>query len=204
MAITTAYKTGIKKQVVSALKPTFGPTLPDERYRNIYVGLEFPLEQVHYPAILVTYSEGPIRNVGVGHYEFVVDDNLITAKVKHFYFEGSLNFNILALNPTDRDNLSAIVINMLALGKNMPEFLDFWERLETETYVPLRLMTDVIDPGGEQVNEVPWQSEDERLFSNRYSVQVFGEFLSDPDSGDLIEIDTVELFPYEFGTPPPW
>lgn len=64
---------------------------------------------------------------------------------------------------------------------------------------------DRIIPGGEQIGSVPWESEDELQFGNSYSIKVFGEFWSDPESGELVEIGEIDLYPYRPGEQPvPW
>ncbi len=66
-------------------------------------------------------------------------------------------------------------------------------------------LMDRIIPGGEQIGAVPWESEDELQFGNSYSIKVCGEFWSDPESGDLVEIGEIDLYPYRPEDQPiPW
>jgi hypothetical protein len=203
MSLTYDYKVGLKKQIIEALKAIWLHQ-PDSRYNGIYIGLEYPLEQIRYPAIYINYQEGPLRNVGVGHLETQEDDNFVTSQVRHYMFNGTLNFNVLALNPLDRDNLTAVLMNLLALGRNMPEFIDFYNRAENDKYLLVQLNTEVITPSGEQTGTAPWDNPDTIVYGNRYSVPLIGEFYSDPWTGELVEISAVELYPYEEGTPAPW
>lgn len=198
------YKAGLKQQIVDALHMIFNVQLEDERYRNIFVGWEFPLEAVRYPAIYVNYLEGPIHNVGVGNVETGVDDNNVPIQAYHSSFEGTVNFNVLALNPEDRDNLSAVLINMLQFGRIVPSLKPFYDHIENGQSMLLQFNNDVITPSGEQTQPVPWGNQDELIFGNRYSVRVFGDFYSSTTTGDLITISDVELFPYRDDQPPPW
>lgn len=65
-------------------------------------------------------------------------------------------------------------------------------------------LMDRIIPGGEQIGAVPWESEDELQFGNSYSVQIYGEFWSKPESGELILIDQIDLYPYRTGEQEPY
>lgn len=207
MAITYSYKVGLKHQVVEALKSVFNnPNFPDSRYRGIYVGLEYPYlrEELKHGAIFVTYQEGPLQNMGVGHIDMLEDEYGNSKMARHFRFEGRLTFNVLALNPVDRDNISAILLNLLAFAPVLPEFEGFYDQIENAEHIQIALMRDQITPGGEQVGETPWGTEDERMYGNQYSVAVVGEFFSDPHSGDLIEIERVNLYPFTPDQPVPW
>ena len=118
---------------------------------------------------------------------------------KHWIFSGRINFNIITLNPLDRDRLAAAVINAIAFGELPGELNDFWNQLRGTEYVYLQPLTDEITPGGEQVGNVPWGNEDELTFGNSYSIAVFGEFYSRPDTGELIQISEVDIYPYRYG-----
>lgn len=204
--INDDYKTGIKREIVGALRPMFGSTFPYVDLRNqVYVGLEYPMEPVNYPAIYITFNEREIRNIGVGHIEQAVDDNLLPYKVKRWWFEGTINFNIIALNPLDRDRLAAALINILAFHHDGPEeFSAFYDELYDADYVDLTLMTERIIPGGEQVGATPWDSEDELQYGNSYSVAVSGEFTSNASTNDLVQISTIRVSGYTPGEAPPW
>lgn len=85
MAIQTDYKIGLKREIINALKPIFGDTFGYPELRNrVFVGLEYPMKPVQYPAIFVTYQEDEIRNAGVSHIEYDYTENSVFPKaVKH-------------------------------------------------------------------------------------------------------------------------
>lgn len=203
-AITDDYKTGIKREIVNALKVVFGNDFPLPEYRNIYVGLEYPMRPVNYPAIYITFTERELRNIGVGHEEISFDDSGSPFRHKRWWFEGAVHFNVVALNPLDRDKLSAALINVLAFNQDIPEFNVFYNELYDSDYVDLTLMSERIIPGGEQVGAVPWESEDELQYANTYSVNFTGEFTSNPYTGELIQISTIRVSGYNPGEPAPW
>jgi hypothetical protein len=194
--ITTAYKMGLKRQIVHALDPVFGPEFPIPDYRDIYVGLEYPMTNVQYPSILITYSETELRSVGVGYRATDYNETGNRYPYKVFRYQGMVHFNVMALNPLDRDKLSAALVNILAFAEVEDSLVGFVERLRDEKYASLALILDVITPEGEQEGDVPWGNEDEKIFTASYGVPVGGEFTSKPDgTGDLTEIDTIFVDP---------
>ena len=92
---------------------------------------------------------------------------------------------------------------MIAFGEFSPEFKNFWTEIRDQDYVAMAPLMDRIIPGGEQIGAVPWESEDELQFGNSYSIKVFGEFWSKPESGELIMIDQIDLYPYREGEQEP-
>jgi hypothetical protein len=194
------YKIGVKKEIVSALKTAFSDKVK-------YIGLEYPANPVQYPAIFITYVEGPIQNVGVGHIEELEDDYGNTIVAKHSSFTGTVNFNVLGLSPVDRDEVASDLIALLQHGEVIPEYKVFKQELMDADYVSLHLMTDDIAAGGEQVGTLSFGGQDERQYGASYSVQLFGEFYSDAATGDLIRISKVHVWPYTDEPPvfnPPW
>jgi hypothetical protein len=194
----------MKKQIMQAVRSVFNSELPDERYKNILVSLDYPLEETHYPAIFINYAEGPLRNVGVGSVERVFDDNGVPIQARHAEFQGALNFNVLALNPVDRDNLSAVLINILNFGRVVPELKPFFDTAENGQFVQLQMQTEEIQSSGEQTSPVPWGNNDELIYGTRYSVNIYGDFYSDVSTGQLITISNVVVTPYRPDQPVPW
>lgn len=206
MPINTDYAVGIKREIVTALKPLFGDNFPIEALRNrVYVGLEYPYSQVQYPAIYITYQPGTLRNIGVGHIEEGINpDDGTPFMVKHWYFTGTINFNVMALSQSERDQLGSAIVNILSLGETMPEFETFQDNLLNGTYVDLQYLPDIIHPGGDVSDTVPWDNPDERAFGTSYSIDVVGEFYSEPYTGELIEINSIEVHAYRPDQPVPW
>lgn len=198
MEFTYDYPLGVKREVVSSIKPFFTKeNYPDKELAGrINVSLDWPQTQTKYPSIFVTYTEGPIRNMGVGHVEYGFNDNYEGVEYKHYQFNGQFNFNVLALTPLERDRLAAGLVNLLAFDKT------FLEGLNDADYTTLVVNTEVITPRGTNQTPVPWESQDEMIFSQTYSVPVHGEFYSNADTGELIQISAVQAWPYRPGEVP--
>lgn len=205
MSVTFDYPIGVKKEVISAFKPLFGSVYPDAELRDrIKIHLEWPEAREQFPAIYVTYTEGPIETMGVGHVEYDLDENGAPIELFHYKFSGQLNFNILALSPLERDRIAAGLVNLLAFGEAIPAFANFKNEIADGDYVRLVLLTDRITPQGQQSGPVPWGNEDEMIYTQTYSVQLFGEFYSDSTAGTLVRISAVEVYPYRPDENPPF
>ena len=203
--INDDYTIGIKREMVTALQPMFGNDFPIDNLANrVYVGLEYPLTDTRYPAIYLTYNENELRSAGVGHVEDATGPDGTPAQVKHWYFTGSINFNILALSPKERDQLGAALVNILAFGETNDFLNTFRTQLMNSTYVDLQYLQEIIHPGGEQVGNPPWESETDIVFGKQYSIDVLGEFYSNIYTGDLVQIDHVQVHPYTDQGSPWW
>lgn len=200
MSIVTDYKVGLKTEIVRALAPIFGPQYPDPQLRGkVAVTYEYPRVITKFPAIYINYSEGPIQNVGVGHYER--EGDLI--EYKHFKFRGDVNFNVLALTAKDRDLVTAGLLNVLAFSDRQPEFAKFHKEIHDSDWIRIQMLKDEIQPAGETTGPVPWDSPDELIYAARYSVALFGEFYSNPATGQVITISEVNAYPYNYLDPAP-
>ena len=204
--VTFNYTQGFKRAIVSSLKPLFSqPEFPIDDLRNhVYVGLEYPLTDVLFPAIYITFQEQQLRSVGVGHTEELTAEDGAPIRYKHWMFTGSVNFNIMALSPTERDQLSSILINILAFGDMNGWLNQFQQSVFTSSYIYLQYLKEIIHPMGETIGSVPWDSETEMIFSTNYAIDVLGEFYSNIYTGDLIEVEHVDIFPYREGDQPHW
>ncbi len=199
------YKIGTKREIVNALKPIFGDNFPIEDLRNkIYVGLEYPNEAIRYPAIYITYSEESIHNAGIGWTPEVTSVGGDLQQYRHWRFGGKINFNIMALNPLDRDRIASMLINLLAAGDQITAFQPFFDEVHDEDWVAITLQTERIIPGGESTEAAPWGDPDTQVFSVKYSINLLGEFVTDPITGGLIQISGVLVSPYREGRPQPW
>jgi len=200
------YTQGVKRAIVSSLKPLFNdPEFPiDELRGHVYVGLEYPLTEANYPAIYITFQEQQLKNVGLGHYEEGVNEDGSPYFLKHWMFTGSINFNILSTSPEERDKLGSVLVNLLAFGDVDSWLNRFQQHVLQSTYIDLQYLTDIIHPGGEVVGQPPWGSETELVFGVNYAIDVLGEFYSHIFTGDIVTIERVDVYPYRKDQNPHW
>lgn len=203
--LTYEYPLGVKREIISSLRPYFGVDYPDPEWANkIRISAEWPQTAIHFPTIYIAYVEGPIRNAGLGHVEYGYNDNYEPTEVKHYLFDGRINFNVLSLSRQDTDKIAGGLINLLAFSDVIEQFNNFREEMTDEDYVLLVPNFEVITPHGENTAPVPWDNPDEMIYASTYSVPVHGEFYSDVSTGTLIEISSVQAWPYRPGEQPHW
>lgn len=201
--ISYQYKVGVKREIINALRDVFA-VWPDVRLRGkVQVINEYALAEVDYPLVQVKFNETEIRNVGIGHFEVDYDRDGTPRKLLHWMFKGQLSFTVYANSPVDRDMIAVGLLNLLAFGHEIPEFKQFNDEIRDFDFVALQLNTENIHPGGDGAGPAPWGNQDDLLFYTTYSVDVLGEFFTDPRTSDLVQIGTVIAYPYKPGQPRP-
>lgn len=193
--ISYSYKLGIKEEVVNALRLVFGPTYPDSQYASkVMIASEYPGLEVEYPLIVMRFTSNEVKNVGVGHWE--IDPAFPSKEVLHWRFTGSITFTVYALSPLDRDKILSGLTNLFAFGRDIPAFANFQNQVRNQTFVTLVIMSDAFNEGTDSAMPPAWNpTSNELLYSNSMIFQVFGEFFTSPSTGDLVEIDSVNVYP---------
>ena len=200
--ISYAYKIGIKEDIINALRNVMGSSYPDSSLAGkIQVVSEYPIDEVQYPMVVVRFNPSTLKNIGVAHYELSVDSP--GSRLLHWRFDGNISFTVYALSTLDRDKVIVGLLNIFAFGSEIPAFEGFRQQVLNQQFVTMTLMTDFIREGGDQIATPAWDSQNEMIFTDSLTLDVFGEFFTDPTTGDLIEIDQVSMFPYTPGQPVP-
>lgn len=189
------YKVGIKEEIINALRLVFDKdTYPDKTYAGkVYIGSEYPNTEIQYPMIIIRYQPSLLKNIGIAHYELDVDNPL--QKLLHWRFQGSLQFQVNALTPLDRDSIIDGLLTILAFGPEIPSFQNFRYQVMDQTFVTMTLITDDIQESGDSNYNPSWDTNNEMVYVDTLSIQIFGEFFTNPATGDLVEIDQVSIYP---------
>lgn len=217
---TVQYKTHVKTTMVEAMAAVFA-NHPDTILRTkVAVSTALPTTEAEYPAVLVRFYERYLRNMGIGHHEWlpVMDDNgLSTGQVvrfKHYMYSGDVEFAIYALSSFDRDLVADAVVQVLTMGDMEAYSTPFYDRIYTGDYVAhpgaedhfITLSSDTVSGYGESEMIAPWMPEDVLVYQTSYRIPIQGEFYSrTPDIGPVGLVSAVPLYPYapvEGETPP--
>lgn len=192
------YLLGIKRQVIQSLRKVYdNPAFPDTELANkINIELDFPIIQERYPAIYIAYSEQFIQDAGLGHYTLESDSTNTVQLYRHWFFSGNIIFNVMALDPIERDEISNSIMNIFAFGKENSIFKPFRDTIYNEDFVSLQPMLSAVNPSGNQTSPAPWGNNTEFIYINSYSISTFGSFISTKDNGTLIQISKVIPYPY--------
>lgn len=208
---TIRYKTYIKTALVEALRPVF-TNHPDNPLQDTHVTIDFPLDKASYPAVIIRFFEREVKNIGVGHVEFILlDGDSVPSKFKHYIYNGDIEFAVYGLSSLDRDLLADSLVQTLTMGDLTAYTNNFINRI----YFPnasqypdsvwnyVNLNTDRIQGFGETQVPAPWQPEDVLLYQTSYRIGIFGEFYSlPPDTPDAQLITKVDFYPYQEGLEP--
>jgi hypothetical protein len=203
---TIRYKTYVKEALVEALQNVF-IRHPDEILAKVHVGVDFPITEVEYPAIVVRFYERNIYNAGVGHTETFEDPNNLGRyfHYKHYLYKGDIEFAVYALSSYDRDILSDALVQIIAMGDLELYSNEFLKRIYSPdlTEEPsagshfININTDEISGFGESQALAPWMPEDIYVFQTSYRVNVFGELYSrTPAVNSYGLVEKVETYPY--------
>lgn len=194
---TISYKTYLKTAMVEAFRAVFG-NHRDKLLKRTKVGIEFPLDQASYPALIVKFFERDIQNAGIGHVEFI--NHL---PVKHYLYHGDIEFSIKGLSSLDRDLLSDTIVQTLTMGELQSYTNNFFRRIyANEIKYPLaatnfiNINTDQVMGFGETAVPAPWGPEDQLVYETAYRTNVFGEFYSPFPTITPTIIERVDMFPY--------
>jgi hypothetical protein len=206
---TIKYKTYIKTALIEALKPVFQNHV-DAKLQNTKVIIDFPKERQEFPAVIVQFYEREIKNAGVGHEEIFQNEDGKIYKFKHYIYNGDIEFSINALSSLDRDLIADTIVQTIAMGDLSDYTNNFFNRIypPNPEFIPdsaghyININSDKINGLNENTNKVPWQSEDDLIYTTSYRVNVLGEFYSLPSDMPFEYVSKVFLYPYVGGIEP--
>lgn len=205
--LTVRYKTYLKTALVEGLQGVFSNHL-DIALRDVRVTVDFPRTQAAYPAVVIRFYERNVFNAGIGHREIIQDENGDNWIFKHYFYRGDVEFSIYALSSWDRDLISDTLIQTIGMGdlnSYTNRFLArIWPDDDGAVYPDalahfININTDEITGFGENTSQVPWESEDDLIYSTSYRCAVFGEFYNPPPQMPVGLITKVNQYPYIAG-----
>ena len=210
--VTLSYKVYVKRAASEAMAAAF-LNHPDPTVASAKVAIDFTGDDFELPAVIVKMNEEQMPNVGIGHYEWLLDpldgtlgvDGCQFIQYQHRLYKGTIEFDIYGMSSADRDILSDAVVEVLTMEEvSTPgqAFIDrFYDNILSYPYGKWHFATlnfDLIQPSGEQVKIAPWNPEDQLVYNTSYKVPIFGEFYSytppEPSSPGLLE--EVDVYPW--------
>lgn len=192
------YLIALKTLLVTALREAFDQDYPQNDFRGLNIGIEFPVEKQSYPGIWVDYSDtAPLRQAGVSHTERtpLESDPDIFKIGTRFKFEGTASFTLVALSSLERDRLYDEVIRTFAFGLEDTATSHFRVILESNDLIAVNAKFDEIEVGGNaSAPGTPWGS-DEIIYERTVSLDLIGEFIADPVSQTLVPLSQIIITP---------
>jgi hypothetical protein len=220
-----SYKTYLKRALVEAFREVFQDHYdPRLRFRKdditthnrgTKVTIDFPNTMAMYPTVVVRFFERSLKNLGVGHREFLTNrDTGRVEEYKHYMYTGDAELAIFALSSYDRDLVSDSVVQVLTMGDLELYTNQFFERIyDTRTDIRpealdhfVNINTDEIQGFGESQVATPWGEEDTVVYQTAYRVAITGEIYSlPPEYVAPRKVERVDVYEYikELGDPEP-
>ena len=180
----TQFITNVTRQIILAMRDVFDSGLFSPDFPGgINVVNSYPLTQVQYPAIIVSFDPSVNETAGVGHQEDFADLDGQMRTWQHRRFDGSISFTAVTLDPMERDILGDAVNDVLTFS----HFTDnqvlaaFFTRMEQTpdaigTVFQVNVNSDRVVPGSASVTVAPWEPEDVLLYERTYTVSVMGGY----------------------------
>jgi hypothetical protein len=173
------YRMNIKRAMVNSLKVTFNNNYPDTTMRNMFISMDWPDKPQQYPAMLVDYVEGKLRNAGIGHFGFFDENKLF----KRWMYDGTIRVVIIAETNLQREFVCDHFVNMFAFGTLSTYTNTFLEYFLKNEGLEVQVLRDTLTPTSPTVEKgTSWGLEDATLYVSGYSFGIVGSFTSSANS----------------------
>jgi hypothetical protein len=168
---------------------------PDETHfslKDIPVLTEYPMTEANYPGLWVNYTmQGDLKNVGIGHVEYVLDDEAGGFReVYRWHFGGFVELTIGALSNLERallfDELTRIIA-VARVDENNEGVLR--ETIERNDLIGMSVIWESLTVSGFGESQgTPWGSDDVLYEA---TITLTTEGVLDPRTGVLVPLREV-------------
>lgn len=197
----SGYLRTIKSMAVEAVRQAFAAQYPEPDpeggTRDVFVSIEYPVEQASYPAIWVDYEGSELRTVGIAYTEQDADGNVYA----RWRFAGHVTFTTVAMTSNERDMLydQLVAITAYAAQSDWPS--RFRQVVESNDLVACEWSFDQVeDRSPAAAPGTPWGTM-EVIYERGIALQVIGEFVSDPNTYELVNLAEIRVLATLPGTP---
>jgi hypothetical protein len=196
------YLAELKATVVKGLRDTFDNDFPIADFRNVRIGLDFPINKQEYPSVWVDYDpSGPLRIAGIGHSEYAEEGTGYTSLYR-WTFSGSVSFTVVALTSLERDRLLDALIQVLAFSR-LPGRTGLRDLIEhPDSLIGMNFDWDEVEQRGfSTAPGTPWGT-DEMMYEGTLAMEVVGEFVVS-DASVLVPVSRIEVIDFVATDPDP-
>jgi hypothetical protein len=190
----TGYLRTIKTTAVNAIEQSFTARYPEPdaaggTSRQPFVSIEYPVEEAQYPAVWVDYEGSELRTVGIAYTQTDAHGNAYA----RWRFAGHVVFTIVAMTSNERDMIYDQLISMTAFAAQSEFPSTFRQVVENAPLVASVWSFDTVeDRPGAAAPGTPWGTM-EVLYERGFALQVIGEFVTDPYSQALVELEGIDV-----------
>lgn len=182
-------KTLAVQAVSQAFVLTYPETDPQGGQQPVFASLDYPVEPTAYPALWVTYAPAQLQTAGISYTETDGSGNFYA----RWRFSGTVSFTCAALSNNERDLLYDQLVSVLAFASQSNVPSPFRAFVENSPLIESTWSFDSLETSGHaEAPGTPWGT-DEVIYEDTLSIQVTGEFTSDPVSLALINLRDIRV-----------
>jgi hypothetical protein len=176
--------TAVKTAIVEALIAAFA-TLGDKTSNTTRdltpnsVTIDYPMAEVQWPAILVQFRPRKVQWIGLNPDAFtsISGSNPPAVRAQRYgYFEGNLDFQILAMHSEERDRLWDSLFNLVLMNPGSPAAFAFYESLKQNDLVAITLQQGSAQSLGDTISPGTPFSPEELTYEASIRLACVGEF----------------------------
>lgn len=187
-----SFITAAKVSIVEALRAAYKS--PNIDMTPNFIGIEYPEQEVDWPAILVEFNPSDIRWTGVMPDEL---EKLPFGDFKRYrkgHFAGTYSFSIYALTSQERDRLMDSIIQLFLMGDLNADTKKFFDTVENHDLISQIIMHDHVTTVGTTVSAgTPWGSDD-IVYEGSLRVDIAGgEFYADAYDSTLVPLSSISV-----------
>jgi hypothetical protein len=189
----SGYLRTIKTTAVQAIQQAFQARYPEPDSgggtRDLFVSIEYPVEEAQYPAIWVDYEGSELRTVGIAYTEMDASGNVYA----RWRFAGHIVFTIVALSSNERDMIYDQMVALIAFAAQSDFPSEFRQVVEAAPLVRVVWSFDTVeDRQPAAAPGTPWGTMD-LIYERGFALQVIGEFVSDPNDYELVNLSEIQV-----------
>lgn len=197
----SGYLRTIKTTAVQAIQQSFKARYPEPDAeggtKELFVSIEYPVEEANYPAVWVDYEGSELRTVGIAYTEQDASGNVYA----RWRFAGHVVFTVVALSSNERDMIYDQMIALTAYAAQSDWPSQFRQVVENAPLVAAVWSFDTVeDRPPSAAPGTPWATMD-LIYERGFALQVIGEFVSDPNTYELVNLSEIQVVVTEQGFP---
>lgn len=179
----------VKRVVVEAVRTAIKRTGLRLGDGDVYVDLEYPLEEENYPGVWIQFNLDSFVPSGLGHEymtQTLINDVLTWTPIQSFTFTGKVVLSLVAMKNLDRDRMSDALLTMIGFsrtpevwvtqpGQDTQQYRGLMGVFAESPYVSVTPNFASINFGGQGVDVgAPWQ-DDILVYTDTFSIELLGQ-----------------------------
>jgi hypothetical protein len=181
------FTTAVKVAIVEALNDAFDALGPraDSTTKDLSpnsVTIEYPLQEVQWPAVYVQFRPSTIKWSGLHPDEYTtvsgvtISGSSAIQVTRTGYYEGSIDLQILAMHSEERDRLLDGLYNLVLMNSNSPASKAFYDSLHDNDLIGITILQDTLTTMGDSVSSGTPFSPEELTYEAAIRIQCVGDY----------------------------